>query len=72
VPLPVKERPSIFLSTEQEINTGVLKSLTSGDYKEKIWIYGNKYVCIGRSGEAGIVSRALDGMDTNCVSLMYD
>lgn len=72
MPLPVKERPSIFLSTEQEINTGVLKSLTSGDYKEKIWICGNKYVCIGRSGEAGIVSRALDGMDTNCVSLMYD
>lgn len=72
MPLPVKEMPSIFLSTEQEINTGVLKSLTSGDYKEKIWIYGNKYVCIGRSGEAGIVSRALDGMDTNCVSLMYD
>ena len=56
MPLPGKERLSVFLSTEQEINIDVLKSLTSGDYKEKIWICGNKYVCIGRSGEAGIVS----------------
>lgn len=70
MPFPVKERLGVFLSTEQEINIEVLKSLTSGDYKEKIWICGNKYVCIERSGEAGIVSRALDGMDTNCLSLM--
>ena len=70
MPLPGKERLSVFLSPEQEINIDVLKSLTSGDYKEKIWICGNKCVCIGRSGEAGIVSRALDAMDTNCISLM--
>ena len=67
---PVKERLGVFLSTEQEINIEVLKSLTSGDYIEKIWICGNKYVYIERSGEAGLVSRALDGMDTHCASLM--
>lgn len=54
MPFPVKERLGVFLSTKQEINIEVLKSLTSGDYKEKIGSVETSMCVLRGQGRQGL------------------